>query len=101
MLGWDELVRRAPASTIMTVLALTLGTQAALVLLVSRGRDKAAKWVLLATLIIGLPLYLGSLARGTVVGWGMLSLLQASLQIASVGLLFTAPARAWFTRGGE
>jgi hypothetical protein len=98
VVGWDELVERAPASTIVTMLGLTLGTQATLVLLVSRGRNSAAKWVLLAMLGIGLPLYFSSLERGTVIGWGMLSLLQALLQVASIALLFTTSARAWFRR---
>ena len=61
VVGLDELVERAPASTIVTTLGLTLGTQATLVLLVSRGRNSAAKWVLLAMLGIGLPLYFSSL----------------------------------------
>ena len=96
VVGWDELLSRAPSSTIMTMLGLTLGTQVTLVLLVSRYRSSAAKWVLLGTLVIGVPLYLSSLEQGTVVGWGMLSLIQALLQAASIAFLFTRPARAWF-----
>ena len=96
VVGWDELVERAPAARILAMLILTLGTEATLVLLASRARSSAAKWVLLAMLVIGVPLYLTSLERGTVVGAPLLSLLQALLQAASVSMLFTASARAWF-----
>lgn len=94
--GWNDLLDRAPATTIMTMLVLTLGTQVALVLLASRGRSNAAKWVLLAMLLIGLPLYLSSLKDGTIIGRGLLSLIQALLQTISVALLFTPSAREWF-----
>ena len=98
VLGWEQLLERAPASTILMTLAMTLGTQATLVLLVSRARHAAARWVLLGMLIIGVPLYLSSMNQGTLIGSGMLSLLQALLQSVSVGFLFTPSAGDWLRR---
>jgi hypothetical protein len=79
----------------LTMVGLSLFIIAALVLLVSRGRSRSAKWVLIITLLLGLPLYVASLVRGTIIGWLWLSVIQAAAQIAGIGTLFTASAKSW------
>lgn len=93
--GWDELMRRGSAGESLAVVALTVATLGGLALLVSRGRSASAKWVLVLLLAIGLPLFLISLARGTIVGSPALALAQAALQAVSVAMLFDAAAREW------
>ena len=95
--GWHELSRRGSTAEMLTMLLLSLGTLTGVALLVSRGRSPQAKWVLLVLLVVGVPMFLNSLERGTIVGWGGLALLQAALQIASVSLLFTRSARRWLS----
>ena len=96
--GWEELARRGSAAAMLTMLGLSLGTLGALAMLVSRGRSGSARWLLLILLLVGVPLFLRSLDRGTVVGWRALALLQAALQVASIGLLFTPSARLWLKK---
>jgi hypothetical protein len=100
ILGWEELSRRGSTGEVLTLLALSLGTLGAVALLVSRGRSRSAKWLLVLLLLIGLPLFLTSLSRGTLVGWAPLSLVQAAFQAVSIAFLFTSSARQWL-RGGE
>nr|WP_295370123.1 hypothetical protein [uncultured Sphingosinicella sp.] len=99
VVGWDELARRGSAAAMLTLLALSLGTLAGVALLVSRGRSRGAKWLLLMLLLLGLPMFFISLGRGTIVGWGLLAVLQASLQVGSIALLFTPSAREWLGKG--
>lgn len=96
--GWDALAARGSAGEMLALLALTFGTLGGLVLLVSRGRSRAAKWVLVLLYAVGLPLTLGSWDRGTLVGSAWLALVQAAMQVAALALLFTAPARAWLAQ---
>ena len=103
--GWDELVRRAEAEGrgplgVAAVIGLTLFTMGALVLLVSRGRLRWAKWLLVVLCAIGVPFFLAGLAAGKVAGWEPLALVQAALQVASLGFLFTREARDWLKAGG-
>lgn len=81
----------------LTVVGLSLFIIAALVLLVSRGPSRSAKWMLIITLLLGLPLYVLSLVRGTIIGWLWLSVIQAAAQIAGIAMLFTASAKSWLT----
>ena len=98
-LGWEELMRRGSSGETLAILGLTVATLTGLALLVSRGRSASARWVLVLLLLIGLPLFLVSAARGTLVGSAALGFLQAALQAASVSLLFTASARQWLSGG--
>lgn len=100
--GWDELARRAEAEgqgpgAMLALLGLTFGTLGGFTLLVSRGRIRSAKWVLTILCAIGVPLFLGSVMQGTIVGWELLAVVQAALQVASLGLLFTREARSWLS----
>ena len=99
-IGWDEMVRRAEAAgegggAVLALLGLTFFTMGALALLVSRGRMASAKWALVILCAIGLPLFFVSLAGGRLVGWVPLALVQAALQVASLGFLFAGEAREW------
>ena len=101
--GWDELARRAEAAgrgggTVFALLGLTFFTMAALALLVSRGRMASAKWALVILCAIGLPLFFLSLEGGRLVGWVPLALVQAALQVTSLGFLFAGDAREWLAR---
>jgi hypothetical protein len=101
-LGWPHLIARAAREghgpgAMLALLALTFFTLGALSLLVSRGRQPSAKWVLTILCAIGLPLVLASVAAGNVVGSPGLALVQACLQVGSLALLFTAEARAWLS----
>ncbi|QAY75958.1 hypothetical protein [Sphingosinicella sp. BN140058] len=103
-LGWDALVGRAAADghglgMVLTLLGLTFFTLAGLALLVSRGRQASAKWVLTLLCALGLPLVLASLRRGSIVGSHPLALVQAGLQVASLLPLFTGEARRWLASG--
>lgn len=98
--GWDQLVDRAQregegGGTVLLLLGLTFFTMAALALLVSRGRMVSAKWALVILCAIGLPLFFLSLEGGRLVGWVPLALVQAALQVASLGFLFARDARDW------
>ena len=98
--GWDQLVERAPAEgegggAVLLLLGLTFFTMGALALLVSRGRMASAKWALVILCAIGLPLFFVSLAGGRLVGWVPLALVQAALQVVSLGFLFAGDARRW------
>jgi hypothetical protein len=100
VLGWEELLRRAAeegrgGAGVLALLGLTFFVMGASALLVSRGRMASAKWALVILCALGLPLFFGSLGRGTVVGWLPLALGQAALQVVSLGLLFTREAREW------
>ena len=100
--GWSELVARAQAeghdaAAMVTLLSLTFFTLAALALLVSRGRQSSAKWLLTILCAIGLPMVLASVAAGRIVGWAPLALIQAAMQVTSLAFLFTPSARAWLT----
>ena len=101
VVGWDALVGRASTGAMLTLLALTFGTIGGLVLLVSRGRSRSSKWVLVALYALGLPMFLGSLDAGTLIGWAMLALVQAALQVAALGMLFAPSARAWLAGEAE
>lgn len=94
-LGWSELARRGSETSMLTMVGLSLFIIAALVLLVSRGRSRSAKWVLIITLLLGLPLYVASLLQGTIIGWLWLSVIQAAAQVAGIRMLFTASAKSW------
>ena len=93
--GWDSLATRGSAGEMLTLLALTFGTLSGLALLVSRGRSRAAKWVLVLLCLVGLPLFVRSWNSGSVVGLDWLALVQAGMQVAALALLFTREARAW------
>jgi hypothetical protein len=93
--GWNTLAARGTPSEMIALVALSVFTLGALALLVSRGRSRPAKWVLTLLLGIGLPLFLLSLDRGTLVGITALALVQAALQTAAVALLFTRSASQW------
>jgi hypothetical protein len=99
-LAWDALAARAAPAEMMALLALTFATLAGLVLLVSRGRSRSAKWVLVILCAIGLPLLLLSLERGTLIGSTPVALVQAGLQVGSLGLLFAPDARKWLAGEG-
>jgi len=99
--GWEELARRGSTGSMLALVALSLGTLAGVALLVSRGRSRGAKWLLLLLLLLGLPMFFISMGRGTIVGWGMLALFQAALQVGSIALLFTRSAREWLTGGSK
>jgi hypothetical protein len=99
IVGWEELARRGSPSAILTIVALSLGTLAAVALLISRGRSRSAKWLLVLLLLLGLPLFLISVSRGTLVGWPSLAFLQAALQAGSICLLFSASSRDWLAGG--
>ena len=97
--GWEELGRRAAAGegegAMLALLALTFGTLTGLALLVSRGRMRSAKWLLVILCFLGLPLFFARLTGGTIVGWELLAVVQAALQVTSLALLFTKEARGW------
>ncbi len=97
-LGWPALKDRGSPAEILALLGLSLFILAALTLLVSRGRSRAAKWLLTLLLLIGLPSVLVSFLRGTLVGSPLIALAQAALQAAAVTLLFTSSAKAWLAR---
>jgi predicted membrane channel-forming protein YqfA (hemolysin III family) len=104
-IGWEALEARAAslghgAGAMLLMLALVFGTLAGVVLLVSRGRQRSAKWVLVILAVIGLPIFLVGLEQGTVVGSTFLALAQAALQVGSLFYLFTREAKAWLA-GGE
>ncbi|PSJ43006.1 hypothetical protein [Allosphingosinicella deserti] len=99
-LGWEDLVGRAAAKghgpgAMLTLLGLTFATLAGLALLVSRGRQASAKWVLTFLCVAGLPLVLVSLWQGSIAGSPPLAFAQAGLQVASLFPLFTLEARTW------
>jgi hypothetical protein len=96
-LGWEMLAARGRPSEMLALVALSIFTLGALALLVSRGRSRSAKWVLSLLLAMGLPLFLISLARGTLIGLTALAVVQAALQAAAVALLFTGSAREWLS----
>ena len=96
-LGWEELGRRGPAAGMLAIVSLSVATLAALALLVSRGRSRSAKWVLTLLLLIGLPLFVLGLARGTVVASPLGAVVQAGLQAASLALLHTRSVRSWLS----
>ena len=93
--GWNALAARGSAGEMLSLLVLTFGTLGGLVLLVSRGRSRAAKWVLVLLYLAGLPLFVRSWDAGTIVGLGWLALVQAAMQVTALALLFTREARAW------
>ncbi len=93
--GWDALAARGSSPEMLALLVLTFGTLGALALLVSRGRSRSAKWVLVLLWVIGLPMFLSSWNAGTVIGWRSMAMLQAALQVAALALLFTRSARDW------
>lgn len=99
--GWETLEARRSAGEMLALLALTFGTLGGLVLLVSRGRSRAAKWVLVLLYALGLPLTLGSWDAGTLVGSAWLALVQAAVQVAALALLFTPAAREWLAGDGR
>ena len=102
--GWEQLGERAAAAgggeaSMALLLGLTFFTQGALALLVSRGRQASAKWVLVLLCAIGVPLVIASMEAGTIVGSVPLAIVQAALQVGSLGLLFTREAREWLGGG--
>ena len=99
-IGWDALKERAGAGEMAALLALTFASLGGLALLVSLGRSRSAKWVLAILCALGLPLMLASYERSTIIGSLPLAIVQAGLQVASLGLLFTAAARKWLAGAG-
>lgn len=99
-LGWEELRERAGAGEVLALLGLTFATLVGLVLLVSVGRSRPAKWVLVILCAIGLPMIVASYERGSIVGSLPLALVQAALQVGSLALLFTPSARKWLAANG-
>jgi hypothetical protein len=100
-LAWDELAAREHLRDRLFLVLLVVATLAGLVLLVSRGRIAWAKWLLAILWLIGLPLFLLDLNRGSILGWTLLAAVQALLQSGSLALLFTDEARAWMKAGEE
>jgi hypothetical protein len=95
LLAWDELAARDHLRDRLLLVILAVTTLGGLVLLVSRGRIAWAKWLLAILWVIGLPVFLVDLNRGSILGWTLLAALQALLQSGSLALLFTREARAW------
>ncbi len=70
---------------------------AMLVFQITRRRSLTCKWVLIVLSALGTAPWFALLKHTGVVDYaGILSLLQGALQVASLGLLVTASARAWF-----
>ena len=97
-IGWGKLSERGSQPEMLAILGLTLATLGGLALLVSRGRSGSSRWVLTLLVLIGLPLFVLSALRGTLVGSLALALIQAALQAGGIALIFTPHSREWLRR---
>jgi hypothetical protein len=82
----------------ISIFALVLVIDLLLWFLISRKRMALAKWLLVLLVIIdiyGVP----ALFSGALTLPKMISLLRIVLEAVAVAFLFTADAKAWFTRG--
>jgi len=105
-LSWDETVAlesqansnpAAFTAFVQVGVFLIIGT---LTLLISRRRSKVAMWVSIALFVLGLPVFFTLLARGLVIGLGVITVAQTLGQVIAYGLLFTPSSRRWM-RGDE
>lgn len=77
------------------ILALSL----VLVLLVSRRRSNAIRWVLTVLVVLGVPLLIYPLFQGDDIDTAfLLSVLSSALQLSAVALLWTKDGKTWFER---
>lgn len=105
-LTWDDVLASIQTTgmsgTVAAVIHILLfALLVGLVLLISRRRSVAAKWVYVILFVAGLIVTAPGL--GGIFDLGLLGLVQAVqllLQVIAVGLLFAPPASAWL-RGQE
>ena len=90
---------RAGTSGNDLLLVSLIGLDFFLVLLISRGRNNQAKWILVTVVLVGLPFYVSSLIIHLAMGFiGVLSSMELVVQLGSMCLLFTAESRRWLER---
>ena len=90
---------RAGTSGNDLLLVSLIGLDFFLVLLISRGRNNQAKWILVTVVLVGLPFYVSSLIIHLAMGFiGVLSSMELVVQLGSMCLLFTTESRRWLER---
>ena len=92
--SWQQL----QAEFIIGVQVFTVALLVALVLLVSRGRRKSAKWVLVVLFALGLPITVRIFLSGDLAGSALLTVTQTVLLLIGLALLFTPSERRWLDR---
>lgn len=98
ILMYDEVIKAwgGPYRAIVVTVVL-FGGAWLLMLLTSRFRSNLARWLLVIGSIVAIVPYLAHVALLLNEEWaGYLSFVQAGLQFAAIGYLFTQPSRAWF-----
>jgi hypothetical protein len=93
--GWNEMAAATGPVLLAVVLAISVGLTLLLVLLISRRRSTAAKWILIVLFAIGLALSLPGALAGGIDAWAVAAIVQVALQAYALYLLFTPPAVAW------
>ena len=101
IIGWRQAIALASPGFVVTIQAVAFGLILALVLWVSRGRSKVAKWIMVGLFVLGLPGTFVSFRSGMTLGWPILTLSQTIMQVVALGLLFTPSARAWLSRKSD
>jgi hypothetical protein len=100
VVGWDAVRSGAiPPFYLVAGLFVGLVLPVILVLLVSRRRSGIAKWILFMLFAVGLAANVATYRPGMNWRVDLAALLITGMQIAAIGLLFTASARTWL--GGK
>ena len=100
LIGWTGLSAQLPDSfrpTFAILLFLTYGLFASLCLLISRRRSAIAKWSLLAIFAYIAFATLRGLLGGRMGALTPISLIQCSLELLALLLLFTPTSRRWMS----
>jgi hypothetical protein len=100
VLTWRQTTQMAGAGFALTVQAAVLLILLGLVLLVSRKGSNIARWVLVTLFVIGVIIYIPSVAVMYAQSplAAMLSLVQFALQVAAIYLVFRPDAKSWFRK---
>jgi RsiW-degrading membrane proteinase PrsW (M82 family) len=95
-LTWQQLTAVSGPTLLLFVQGVILAVMVTLTLLISRRHSKIAKWVMVGLFLLGLPMFLSSLAAGQHRGVAVIVAAQVIGQAVAYGLLFTSSSRRWF-----
>lgn len=100
-LSWRQAITQAPPSFVLTVQGVTAAFLLAMVLFVSRGHSRIAKWVLVVSFGMGLPMVWKQFTSGQMLGFPVVTLLMTAVQFVALMMLFLPTAQDWFSKRRE
>ena len=95
-LDWPQLAAVGGPAFLFFVQGVILAIMVTLTLLISRRHSKIAKWAMVGLFILGLPMFISTVAAGQLRGVAIITAAQMLAQVVAYGLLFSSSSRRWF-----